>query len=737
MLRDPEPGDVEEVHRCLRDVVALSTLPAVWLGAETFRVAESLAAALFTTVRAELVYVSLEDGAGMPPVVVCQTGRYTTDAELAGRIGTQIREWARTHDPDDLLTLPRARGSSPLYIAARPLGFDAGFGVMAAGFTDRTQFTTFQHTLLAVAATQASSAVQNAQLMRSLRQNIAEREQAERALRDEVRTQEMLNEAGRKLAAELDLARTIHIVTQAATEVCGARVGAFFSAAGADSEGWMPLVVCGEIPERDATLSALALTAFCGPALEGNAVVRFDDMSEAACDERERTQYAAKSYLAAPVVSRSGEVIGALCFGHDEPGVFTDRAERLVSVLASQAAVAIDNARLHEQRTQLIEQLRETDRRKDEFLAMLAHELRNPLAPIRTAAQLLHIICANEPRVRQASEIIARQAHHMTELVDDLLDVSRVTRGLIRLHVETLEVRELIAEAIEQVRPLVEARHHRLTVDAGEESVRVRGDRTRLVQVLTNVLNNAAKYTPMGGTIEVRVQADAGGVELSVRDNGIGLTPELRPHVFELFTQGQRAPDRAHGGLGLGLALVKSLVELHGGRVAAYSDGAGEGSRFTVWLPRCAAAEDLTDAAREGPCRAVASSALKVMIVDDNVDAAQSLALLLEAEEYCVSVEYDAHAALKRARLEAPDVLLLDLGLPEVDGYELARRLRNLPGTRNAVLIAVTGYGQDEDRRRSHAAGFDHHLLKPVDPTQLMALLAELDPDPAIRRRAS
>ena len=369
------------------------------------------------------------------------------------------------------------------------------------------------------------------------------------------------------------------------------------------------------------------------------------------------------------------------------------------------------------------EKLMAADRRKDEFLAMLAHELRNPLAPIKAAATLLDMGVLNETRVRQSSAIIGRQVRHMTRLVDDLLDVSRVTRGLIVLEKALLDVRAIVDEAVEQVRPQLLARRQRLGVHLPGAPVSVEGDRARLVQVLSNLLGNAVKYTPEEGAIEVHARQVDGMLALSVTDDGIGMEPELTESAFDLFAQGKRSADRSQGGLGLGLALVRNLVELHGGTVGCASPGPGRGSTFTVTLP-LAAQPAQADA---GPDAAPASGArLKLMVVDDNVDAAETLAMLLEAAGHAVTVEHDSRRALERARLAPPDAFLLDIGLPEMDGKELARRLRAQPETAGSVLIAVSGYGQEQDRRAAMEAGFTHHLVKPVEFERLAELLAEV-----------
>ena len=373
------------------------------------------------------------------------------------------------------------------------------------------------------------------------------------------------------------------------------------------------------------------------------------------------------------------------------------------------------------------EKLMEADRRKDEFLAMLAHELRNPLAPISAAADLLRLGAMDERRVHQSSAIIGRQVRHMTRLVDDLLDVSRVTRGLITLGQARVAARTVVEEAVEQVRPNIDTRAQQLTVRLPPASAALRGDKARLVQVVANVLGNAAKYTPAGRRIDLRAEVLGTRLVLSVRDEGIGMDRELTGRVFDLFTQAERSSDRSQGGLGLGLALVKHLVELHGGAVGCSSPGPGKGSTFVITLPLLAE-PDAPAALPAAPEPAAAAAAqLKVLVVDDNADAAETLGLLLAAQGHEVVIEHGSLAALERARSVRPDVCLLDIGLPDIDGRELARRLRADPATGGATLIAITGYGQQQDREAALAAGFRHHLVKPVDVEVLLRLLGELD----------
>ena len=373
-------------------------------------------------------------------------------------------------------------------------------------------------------------------------------------------------------------------------------------------------------------------------------------------------------------------------------------------------------------RKHIEDELRAANRQKDQFLAMLAHELRNPLAPITTAAQLLQRGQMDAPGIQRASDIIARQAQHMTSLVNDLLDVSRVTRGLVTIAREALEVREIVAAAVEQVRPLMDARRHEMHCEIASGALRVEGDRTRLIQVVSNILNNAAKYTTPGGCIVLSVRIEAGDVRVAVRDNGQGIDPPILPYIFDLFIQAERTPDRSQGGLGLGLALVKSLAVLHGGRVEAHSEGLGKGSEFVVYLPCLAEAPEASTPRQDVQPRG--ARGLRVLVVDDNVDAAQMLGTLLEMNGYEVDVAYDGRSALASALHAPPDVALLDIGLPDIDGHELARRLRAMPETTQAMLVALTGYGQEQDRQRAHNAGFDHHMAKPADLAKLLELLA-------------
>jgi PAS domain S-box-containing protein len=373
---------------------------------------------------------------------------------------------------------------------------------------------------------------------------------------------------------------------------------------------------------------------------------------------------------------------------------------------------------------QLEERLRDEGRRKDEFLAMLAHELRNPLAPIRNAVELLRLLGPAEPRLVRAREMIDRQVEHLVRLVDDLLDVSRVTQGKINLVTVPVDLADVLGEAIDGARPLLERHGHVLTVSLAGQPIQVHGDRTRLVQVFTNLLQNAAKFTPPRGSVTVTSEYGSHEAVVRVRDTGIGLTVEARHRIFELFVQEAPRIDRTLGGLGIGLTLVQRLVELHGGRVEAQSDGPGTGCEFIVTLPASVPAVSAGRPRHEQPV--AASRPLRIFLVEDNLDAAESFVTLLELGGHQVRSASDGLSALEVEPDFTPDVAFIDLGLPGLDGYEVARRLRQRPTWRGTVLIALSGYGREEDRRLSHEAGFDHHLVKPVDPRHIDQLLAEL-----------
>ena len=369
------------------------------------------------------------------------------------------------------------------------------------------------------------------------------------------------------------------------------------------------------------------------------------------------------------------------------------------------------------------EVLREADQRKDEFLATLAHELRNPLAPIRTAAEVLTRPDLPDDQLSWSRQVIHRQVGHMARLLDDLLDVARITRGKLQLRKQPVDLGAVVDTAVEAARPLITARKHGLTIDLSPDLPSLDADPVRLAQVLSNLLTNAAKYTDAPGRIQLTARAAGDAVRISVKDNGIGLSASLLDQVFEMFSQGENEHGRAEGGLGIGLALVKGLVDLHGGTVSVRSDGPGLGSEFIVTLPcRASPAALPAEPPRAEPKGATAVR--KILVADDNQDAANTLAMLLRLAGHEVHTAHGGQAALALASAVRPEIALLDIGMPDLDGYEVAKQLRAAPWGTGLKLIALTGWGQEEDKRRAQAAGFDHHLTKPVDPNRLAALLA-------------
>ena len=413
--------------------------------------------------------------------------------------------------------------------------------------------------------------------------------------------------------------------------------------------------------------------------------------------------------------TRNGNLISCLFIHHSAPRAWSRDDVLLIEDVAERMWNAVERLRAEAA-------LLQADRRKDQFLALLAHELRNPLAPISAAAELLKLPHVDSARVHATGTIIARQVSHMSGLVDDLLDVSRVTRGLVEIDRQEVDIKRVVNDAVEQVRPLIDTRRHRFVVQLAPGEAFVGGDHQRLVQVLANLCNNAAKYTPHGGRIALTMDATEDAVIIRVADNGVGMSADMLPHVFELFSQAERSTDRAVGGLGLGLALVRSLVELHGGSVTAASAGLDQGSTFTLRLPRIA--QTPVSASPSAVQARTPGAGLRLLVVDDSIDGAHMLAMFLEASGHAVVVAHSGHGALEEVEKNVFDACLLDIGLPGMDGNELARRLRGQENTSAALLIAVTAYGQQADGPGAKGAGFDHYLVKPVDPMAIVGLLS-------------
>jgi signal transduction histidine kinase/CheY-like chemotaxis protein len=423
----------------------------------------------------------------------------------------------------------------------------------------------------------------------------------------------------------------------------------------------------------------------------------------------------------------------------------TLQAEKTRELELANAEMAKTNQALEREiteRKRFEQELQEADRRKDEFLAMLSHELRNPLAAISNVAHVMKASPAIDPQLRWARDVLGRQTGHLTRLIDDLLDVSRITRGKVTLRREPLELKSIVAAAVETTRTLITQRGHALQVDVPEEPIPVLGDRVRLTQVVDNVLTNAAKYTPEGGRITVSLEAVAGApgeAVIRVRDTGVGIAADMLPNLFQLFRRADESLARSEGGLGIGLALARGLVEMHGGRIEALSEGHGKGSEFVIRLPRSVAVE-VAEPQHRPPAEAQKREArqLRVLVVDDSVDSAESMAIILEMSGHDVRKAHNGPDALSAASEYRPDIVLMDIGMPGMRGHEVAQKMRETAATRDVVLIAMTGYGRQVDREQSRAAGFDHHLVKPLDFDKLNEVLtastASVKPPPAFVR---
>jgi signal transduction histidine kinase/ActR/RegA family two-component response regulator len=429
-----------------------------------------------------------------------------------------------------------------------------------------------------------------------------------------------------------------------------------------------------------------------------------------------------RTVLMVPLKTR-GRTLGTIATSrYDEGNPFTPDDQALLEDLADRAALALENARLHEAERQARARAEEADRRKDEFLAMLGHELRNPMASIWMAIELLRRLPADDERQAEIRDVVVRQVAQLSRLVDDLLDVSRINLGKIELRSEPLDLVAIAHQALEASRPLLSERNHQVSVLLPAAPIRVRGDAVRLTQIISNLLNNAAKYTDPSGKVQLRVAADRAHAVVTVTDTGIGISAEMLGRVFDLFAQDPAARDLSQGGLGVGLTLVKRLVEMHGGQVRVSSAGEGQGSEFVVTFPLLAEGVRVEHAGASAASVPIAV-ARRVLIADDNIDAAEGLRLFLELQHHKVEVVHDGPAAVAAVVRSGPEIVLLDISLPGLDGLEVARQVRARPSPFRPLLVAITGLGRDEDRKRSIAAGFDHHMTKPIDPVSLMSLL--------------
>ncbi len=595
--------------------------------------------------------------------------------------------------------------------------------------------------------------------MVGLLQDISTRKTNEETLRDQAEALRTLNEMGQRISAELDLHNTVQAVTDAATELIGARFGSFFyNVLNEEGASYMLFTLAGVPREAFEHFPMPRATDLFGPTFRGEGVVRIDDVKLDPRYGKNSPYYGmpqghlpVTSYLAVPVVSRSGEVMGGLFFGHPEPGVFTERDEITVSGLASQAAIAMDNARLYEaaqkarteaekaaaENERLYRQAQESSRLKEEFLATISHELRTPLSAILGWARMLRMGQLSPENVAKALDTIERNARAQAQLVDDLLDVSRIITGKLRMDVRPADPNAFIDAAVESVRPAAEAKGVRVQKVMDTGLLSIPGDPVRLQQVVWNLLSNAIKFTPREGRVQIRSERVNSHLEIVVSDTGQGIAPDFLPHVFDRFRQADQKTSRQHGGMGLGLAIVRHLVELHGGTVHADSEGEGRGATFTVKLPISPVYSVDTSGSRVHPSARdllppVDSTdrldGLRILVVDDEGDTRD---LLKQGLEYCgatVKVAESAGEAIDMIKMSIPDVLISDIGMPGTDGYDFIRQVRKLSRQRGGKVaaIALTAYTRIEDRLQALRAGYDMHVPKPVELTELVAVAASL-----------
>jgi PAS domain S-box-containing protein len=590
-------------------------------------------------------------------------------------------------------------------------------------------------------------------------QDISEQKLTEQTLREQAEALTTLNRVGQLISAELDLHKTVQAVTNAATELIGARFGSFFyNVLDEAGESYTLYTLAGAPAEVFSHFPLPRATKLFSPTFKDEGVVRLGNVRN---DPRyghnspfegiPQGELPVTSYMAVPVVSRSGDVLGGLFFAHPDENVFTQRDELTVLGLAAQAAVAMDNAHLYEsakkaraqaelaatENERLYRQAEESSRLKEEFLATISHELRTPLNAILGWSRMLRSGQLSEEQSSKALDTIERNARAQAQLIDDLLDVSRIITGKLRMDVRPADPVAFIDAAIEAVRPAADAKGVRVQkiVDTGAMSVP--GDPVRLQQVVWNLLSNAIKFTPRDGRVQVRLERINSHIEIVVSDTGQGISAEFLPHVFDRFRQADQKTSRQHGGMGLGLAIVRHLVELHGGNVLAASEGEGKGATFTVTLPITPVYHVDTNGGRVHPAaRELLPPAecvdrldnLRVLVVDDEHDTRE---LLKEGLEYCgarVRLAASASEALKAIHLEIPDVLISDIGMPGEDGYELIRQIRELSSTRGGKVqaIALTAYTRTEDRMNALRAGYNMHVPKPVELAELVAVAASL-----------
>jgi PAS domain S-box-containing protein len=662
--------DIRDMRRCVRDLLALTALSVYWSRSDFSGVAEGLADVLLRTVPAALVLVRVNGAAPEAVVTVVRSHQAALDEEELQQLERDVDAAVRNAGLHAAPTISDPFGDDgSLRLAIHPIGYEGDSGVVVVAAPQPTFPSQTDTLLLSAAANQAAIVLQHRRA-----------EQVLKASEERFRSLCACSPMGIFMTDTWGHCTYTNPSCQA---ICG------FTYQEALGEGWVQYV---HPEDREIAVREWLATSRTGQ--EFSSEFRFQNPDG-------RTRWA--HVRASPMLSEKGQLLGHV-------GTVEDITERKWA---------------EEELQRQAQALREADRRKDEFLATLAHELRNPLAPIRNGLQLIRLAGSNAALMDQARSMMDRQLQQMVRLIDDLLDVSRITRGRIELRRERVELASIIQVAVESNRPLIEACEHELIIDIPVHSICLEADQARLAQVFSNLLNNAAKYTEHGGTIRLSVERRDDWAVVKIRDSGVGIPSEMLSSIFEMFTQVDRSLEKRQGGLGIGLTLAKQLVEMHGGTIVAGSAGAERGSEFTVALPLAPSQDSTRDAALETTALPV-SARRRILVADDNRDSATSMALMLRLGGNDVRTAYDGGEAVLAAREFQPSVVLLDIGMPKLNGYDAARRLRGESWGRNLVLIALTGWGQAEDKQKALDAGFDYHLTKPVDPQVLEKLLAEI-----------
>jgi signal transduction histidine kinase len=713
----------------IRDLVALTALPGVWVGRDVQSIVTGLADAMLSMLRLDLAYVRVcADGDPRWFTAMRATDRRVSEEAVAEILAPWLHAGARA--PHELC-LP---GGDSLRVSLVPCGVGQGDGVVVAASARPTFPDDRERLLLRVAANLAMISIQS----------VRARDAAHRALREaeeQTAIVETVNRIGLQLGGQTDLHALVQFVTDETTALTGAQFGAFFyNVTDACGDAYTLYTLSGAPRQAFENFPMPRATRLFAPTFRGERIIRIDDVTT---DPRygENPPYRGmppghlpvRSYLAVPVVSRRGGVIGGLFFGHAERGVFPAALEKIMSGVAAMVAVAIDNARLLEQEQRARAAAEAASRGKEEFLAVLSHELRTPLNAVYGWAHMIRSGQVDTKDLSHALDIILRNAHAQVQLVDDLLDVSRIATGKMRLEVRAMDLIAVVEAALDAVRPAADARDVRIDLDLDPGAAGIVGDPDRLQQVIWNLLTNAVKFTPRGGRVCVHLTRVDSNVEVTVSDTGEGIDAGLLPYVFDRFRQEDSSSTRVKGGLGLGLALVRHLVELHGGSVAAASTGKGQGATFTIRLPeglprpRTPSRVPVANAP-VGQAGGLSLHAIRVLVVEDDADSRELIMSLLAhagAEVRACSSVAEAFATLAGWK---PDVIVSDIAMPEEDGYALIQRLRALAPADGGRIpaIALTAYGRVEDRVRTLAAGFSMHVPKPVDPVELATVVASL-----------